>query len=205
MKAHRQDSGFALVDVLIALSIVGMVTVTLVSVFSYAQDASASVQADKAYLDDISLLHRVLVDAFAETKTSDGLLAGLSGDDATLTVLTAAPRLLPFLDAPVRLTLRPDSEGAGLHATWSSEGNRAPVVAHRIVSTAYRVRFGYLSPQTGWAPSWSDRSRVPSTIQVELRSARDGARRIDLALSVRETKSALCAVQPSLKPCRAVW
>ena len=63
MRWRSDESGFSLVELLIALAILGLVVVTLTSTFGFAQNVF-QLMSDAAYqLDDITLTRRLLVDA----------------------------------------------------------------------------------------------------------------------------------------------
>ncbi len=204
MKPNQHDSGFTVVEILVALSIVGLVAVTLISTLDYGRSALTAIQGDGHRLEQIALLRRVLAEALAQVTPSAAAQAPISGNDQTLIVVTSAPKLLSFLNSPVRLTLGPGAGGDGLSASWEATSNANSTVDHRIVAPDYRTRFSYLTAETAWAHLWADQLRIPSAIRVELRRAQSIGKGVELIFPVRAVANSACAVDPRALPCRAI-
>jgi type II secretory pathway component PulJ len=202
MKPNQPDVGFTVVEILVALSIIGLVAVTLISTLDYGRNALTAIQSDGHRLEQIALLRRVLAEALAQVTPAASARAPISGNDRTLIVMTSAPRLLSFLNSPVRFALGPGAGGDGLSASWDADSNPNSV-DHRIVSSDYSVRFSYLAAEAAWTHVWADQTRAPSAIRAELRRAQGIGKGVELIFPVRVLASSVCAVEPRAAPCRA--
>ena len=200
MRLQHPDSGFTVVELLIALSIISLVMVTLFSALGYARLMLGSGQETKRQIDDIGLLRRLLAELLTQITRSD-YGPSMSGTDTTLMAVIAAPRLLSFLAPPVRFALQPDPAHAGLMASWNSDAAPTTAITHRIVEPERVVRFSYFQPSTGWLGSWNDPLRLPLAVRVDIGREREGTGELQLEFSVRALTAAICATQPRAPSC----
>lgn len=201
MSLHEQD-GFTVVELLIALVIIALTTTTLLSALEFARNVSIPVGGKRDKLEEIALLYRLMTEQLAQVTPAKDGTASLRGAEGNLSVLTRTPRLLPFLPAPVQLSLQPVADGAGLAAFWRSEPAIGSALTHRLIRQDRHVRFGYFAPGTGWLSIWSDRLRLPALVRIQISEASASA--FDLIVPVRATEDPLCAVQSRTKSCGLV-
>jgi prepilin-type N-terminal cleavage/methylation domain-containing protein len=200
MSAHRRNSGFTVVELLIALSIISLVMITLLSALSYARFVLISSQDTKQRIDDIMLLRRLLAEALTQIEHS-GNGPSIAGTDRALVAVIAAPRLLSFLASPVRFTLQPGSDQTGLVALWNSDSLPATAIDHRIMEAERTVRFSYFKPSVGWLSSWTEPAQLPLALRVVVDRDADGAG--ELELPIQTLTPAVCATQPRAPSCGA--
>jgi prepilin-type N-terminal cleavage/methylation domain-containing protein len=201
MRLRGSDSGFTVVELLIALSIISLVMVMLLSVLGYGRMAVSASRETQQQLEELALLRRVLSDALGQiTARADGG-PSIVGSGKVLVAVIAVPRLLSFLAPPVRLTLQPGAGAAGLVASWSSDSVPAKPIEHRVLADDREVRFSYFIPTIGWRESWTEPSRLPSAVRATIANSVDARRHADLEIPVRTLVNEVCATQPRAAPC----
>jgi general secretion pathway protein J len=203
MKHPSNESGFSLVELLIALAILSLVVVTVTSTFGYAQHV-LQLMTDAAYqLDDIALTRRLLVDALGQL-TSRGAAEQQTrflGERNGFTVSATGPRILGSAGL---ITLRVEAaQAGGLTIAWRNlpESGSGTGFTRRLVAADDRVWLSYYAASTGWTTVWSDATYAPSLLRVEF--ARKGGEDTDLGLTIpiRPVRPAACAFQPAAKGC----
>jgi prepilin-type N-terminal cleavage/methylation domain-containing protein len=202
MRAHRRDSGFTVVELLIALSIISLVMVVLFSALGYARLVLTSGQETRRQIDDIALLRRLLAEALTQITHADNG-PSITGTEKTLIAVIAPPRLLSFLTPPVRFSLHPDPDATGLVAAWTSDSTPATAIDHRIIQPEGMVRFSYFKPSVGWLGSWNEPVRLPLAVRAVIERASAGTGHTELELPVRALTAAICATQPRVPSCGA--
>jgi general secretion pathway protein J len=205
MKHPSDESGFSLVELLIALAILSLVVVTVASTFGYAERV-LQLMTDAAYqLDDITLTRRLLVDALGQL-TSSGATEQQTrflGERNGFTIAATGPRILGSA-GPITLKVEAAQAG-GLTIAWQnlpeSGSGTGTGFTRRLVAADYRVWLSYYATNTGWTTVWSDAGYAPSLLRVEF--ARKGGEDTDLGLTIpiRPVRPAACAIQPAAKGC----
>ena len=203
MKHPSDESGFSLVELLIALAILSLVVVTVTSTFGYAQRV-LQLMTDAAYqLDDITLTRRLLVDALGQL-TSSGATEQQTrflGERNGFTIAAAGPRILGSA-GPITLKVEAVQRG-GLAIAWQNlpESGSSTGFTRRLLAADYRVWLSYFAASTGWTTVWSDASYAPTLLRVEF--ARNGGEGTELGLTIpiRPVRLAACAIQPAAKGC----
>src|SRR5262245_26324326 len=107
MNRLRSDSGFTIVELLVALAIVALALAALVGTLNYVRSVAASAEGNRRHIEDIILLRRILADALGQVKLSqDG--GAVFGNSTALSVSALPPRILSFLPSPIWLSLEQD-------------------------------------------------------------------------------------------------
>jgi general secretion pathway protein J len=203
MKHPSDESGFSLVELLIALAILSLVVVTVTSTFGYAERV-LQLMTDAAYqLDDITLIRRLLVDALGQL-TSSGATEQQTrflGERNGFTIAATGPRILGSA-GPITLKVEAAQRG-GLTIAWQNppEIGSGTGFTRRLLAADCRVWLSYFAASTGWTAVWSDASYAPSLLRVEF--ARKGGEDTELGLTIpiRPVRPAACAIQPAAKGC----
>jgi prepilin-type N-terminal cleavage/methylation domain-containing protein len=204
MRWRSDESGFSLVELLIALAILSLVVVTLTSTFGFAQSVF-QLMSDAAYqLDDITLTRRLLVDALNQLSSSGAteqqtrVLGGRNG----FTIVALGPRIFGSA-GPITLKVEA-AQGGGLAASWlnTTDGENGTTLVRRIVASDYRVWLSYYAASTGWSASWSDTSREPALLRVEF-ARKESKEDTELALimQIRRVRPVACTLRAAMKGC----
>jgi prepilin-type N-terminal cleavage/methylation domain-containing protein len=204
MRWRSDESGFSLVELLIALAILSLVVVTLTSTFGFAQSVF-QLMSDAAYqLDDITLTRRLLVDALNQLSSSGAteqqtrVLGGRNG----FTIFALGPRIFGSA-GPITLKVEA-AQGGGLAASWlnTTDGKNGTTLVRRIVASDYRVWLSYYAASTGWSASWSDTSREPALLRVEF-ARKESKEDTELALimQIRRVRPVACTMRAAMKGC----
>ena len=203
MKHPSDESGFSLVELLIALAILSLVVVTVTSTFGYAQRV-LQLMTDAAYqLDDITLTRRLLVDALGQL-TSSGATEPQTrflGERNGFTIAATGPRILG-LAGPITLKVEAAQAG-GLTISWQNlpESGSGTGFTRRLVAADYRVWLSYYAASTGWTTLWSDASYAPSLLRVEFAQKGGEGTELGLTIPIRPVRPAACAIRPAAKGC----
>jgi prepilin-type N-terminal cleavage/methylation domain-containing protein len=203
MRWRADESGFSLVELLIALSILSLVVVTVTSTFGFAQRVFQLV-SDAAYqLDNVTLTRRLLADAISQLVSSGApeRQTRFSGERNAFTISALGPRIFGSA-GPVTLKVE-TAQGGGLAISWLSttDDENGTGSVRRVVASDYRVWLSYYAARTGWTAVWSDTSYEPSLLRVEF--ARKGSEDTKLALTlpIQRVRPTLCATRPAVKGC----
>jgi general secretion pathway protein J len=204
MKSCCDERGFTLVELLVALSVLGLVLVTLASVFDAAHRMFFAAGQSARELEELALVRRLLTDSLGQLTGVPGEGAALAGDDRSLTVFAPAPRVLAHA-APVLLDLAPNSDQRGLLASWSAEPSKgsSSSPARRIVVRERQVRFAYFSLDAGWLASWSDPARAPGLVRVTVGEGGTETASTELVFETRLLARTSCGSRSAGRLCGA--
>jgi prepilin-type N-terminal cleavage/methylation domain-containing protein len=200
MTENCRESGFTLVEVLIALSIISLAVVALISTLDYAHNAWGATEHDRQQQQEVMLLHRLLSQALMQVVMTDGG-SGVIGYEDRVTLVTVPPRMLSHLSAPLFLSIQADANGNGLGALWSGGVGDGAGIDRLILSPDRRARFSYFAPQVGWAGSWNDKSRFPALLRAQISNA-TGAIPVQLMFTIQAVVAKVCATEPKAPSCR---
>jgi prepilin-type N-terminal cleavage/methylation domain-containing protein len=203
MKHRSDESGFSLVELLIALAILSLVVATVTSAFAYAQRV-LQLMTDAAYqLDDITLTRRLLIDVLSQLASSGGTeqQTRFLGERNGFTVVSIGPRIFGSA-GPITLKVGTAQRG-GLDISWQNLPESGSAFSRRVVAADYQVWLSYFAPSTGWTAVWSDIGYAPTLLRVEF--AQKGGEDTDLGLTIpiRLMRPAACAIRPAMKGCES--
>jgi len=204
MRCRSDESGFSLVELLIALAILSLVVVTLTSTFGFAQSVF-QLMSDAAYqLDDITLTRRLLADALSQLSSSSATeqQTRLLGERNGFTIVALGPRIFGSA-GPITLKVEA-AQGGGLAASWlnTTDSENGTTLVRRIVASDYRVWLSYYAASTGWSSSWDDTGREPALLRVEF-ARKESKEDTELALimQIRRVRPVPCTIRPAMKGC----
>lgn len=187
---HRDD-GFTLVELLIAIAIIGALMAILVSAIGIARQSAERADKFIKSTGEQALLNRVLRDALAQvvrTQNDNALL----GTARTLTVRTVAPRV-PALTGIILLSVEPDTNGDGAIILWQPVSQPQDAIKHRLLRAGHQLWFSYFDPAKGWSNAWNEREAIPSVIRASILDESGDEPRVDLDIPLRSVLSLACA------------
>jgi prepilin-type N-terminal cleavage/methylation domain-containing protein len=195
------DRGFTLIEVLVTLSILGLVVVALTSAFGFAQQVFVSMGQSADGLADIVALRRLLEDTLQQIENDESAPAVLIGSRQGFTVHALGP---PILGAPgiVNLTIETPPVG-GLAVAWlgAGEDRNAAALLHHTIARFGRAWFSYYSQRSGWVEAWRETPLWPAIVRLDFTRRSEGGPDFSLLLSTRALSPAICAVQTSGRKC----
>ena len=180
-------AGFTLIEMLVALSLTGIIALLVYGVLAAGADSEERLgrkERDlRASLGGRRLLESALRNALPALRPGDDAFVlenatsadGLPADRLSFTTRGSMPPLLPSLDWKVRIDPRP--EGLVLEATPTGIAQAEPVLAVMPGVRGLQVKvLERLGTGPGdWKDGWSYRSIIPAALRLEL-WADDGTR-----------------------------
>jgi prepilin-type N-terminal cleavage/methylation domain-containing protein len=201
MRALSNESGFSLVELLIALSILSLVVATLTVTFGFAQGVFEQM-GDAAYrLNDITLTRRLLGDALSQLESNrPDETTVFAGNKTGFTMSAIGPRILSTTGPMIlKVEILP---GGGLAMSWEgSAGDERNGAVRRVLASDYAIRLTYYSVATGWTEIWSDAEHAPSLLRIGFAEKERADRELALTLTVRRLRPVLCAMSAAVKGC----
>jgi general secretion pathway protein J len=183
---HRHEAGFTLVELLVALALLGLLTVLVFGGLRLSLRAWTKTHDEVAEATDLwaveSLLNRTIASAdpaFASPDANDRVLA-FDGEDQALALLAPLPQAIaPGLIARMRFFLLPDGESQSLFMAWrldlpaAESGKSLSEDRVKLLDRVETIHFDYFGPPEGggpasWRPQWSGRSRLPELVRIRL-------------------------------------
>ncbi|MGC2776749.1 MAG: type II secretion system protein [Bradyrhizobium sp.] len=184
-RPNNAQSGFTLIEALVALALMGLLVSTLLAITSQwlpnwdrglhriQRSEAVSVALDRISAD-IAASEFIRPDGQAKSVLFDGSDASI-----TLARTSLGPNGGRGLDM-VRIAETGDGDGAALtrtRATFAPGGATARNFAEPVVllRAPYRVTFAYAGADRVWKPSWRNAERLPAAVLVTVRDARGGS------------------------------
>lgn len=181
-----RESGFTLLEALIAMALTGMILVILTSLtghwmanwrkgFERVQSADLlglgvdRIAADLASADFVSLGDNGARTYFAGTETSVTFVRSAIGPNAAAGLEIV--RLAEDEDVRGRVFVRSRTPFAPVTSTAVDSGNvefTNPIV---LVRPPFRVSFAYAGRDRVWKDSWQDTNQLPTAVRVTVRNA----------------------------------
>jgi general secretion pathway protein J len=204
--------GFTLVELMLALALMGMVTVMLLGSTRFGVAAWARTDALAATAQDLALgraiLARDLETAYPEWSVDEHAVQHVpfEGTDRQLVFLAPAPESMGAAGF-VRFTLRADADRLELSGV-PELSTVDPPPASVLVSGASSTEFAYYGPAgIGEAPAWQDhwqgRAQLPLLVRVRVGfPAGDLRKWPDLVVRPRIAEDASCVYDPLSYHCR---
>jgi general secretion pathway protein J len=209
------DSGFTLVETLVALVVVSLLSAALYQAFLLGNRAWTGLSARAAAIDEIAVAQRLLRQLLEQSyplpaPTAQGFRVDFRGERSSITFWTPPPDIWRYPGGyiPARISMR-ETEGGKQLVLSLSELNGAQrttedVVLLRGLDT---VTFEYFGPAgsaaPAWTPSWTDRAVQPGLVRLRV-TFPDGDRRRwpDLVVNPKITLDAECVHDPLTQRCR---
>jgi general secretion pathway protein J len=204
---HHGAEGFTLVELLVAITLIALLTVGLYQAFGIGTRAARTVSANIDRPAEIALAYDFMERSFA---TAEPLTASTGSPQAAID-FDGQSEALSFVALPpaflaiggfqrVHLGLEPGKNGARLVVSWDGVA-RGPIAAQparlqlsvlidevRSLSFAY---FGVAGPKQrpAWLDRWSERDGLPQLIRMRLILA-NGTQAPDLIVAPRLAQTA---------------
>lgn len=181
-----REAGFTLVELLVALALVGVMTglifggVRLAGRAWESADAQASDGADLWAVE--SVLRRAIgsaYPAYASADPSDGRIA-FEGGPSSLSLLAPLPQAVEAgVTAAMRFQLLPEKSSRVLVMNWrldlpaSAQDGPLPEQQARLLGQVRRLGFAYFGPREPggtpvWQRDWVGRDRLPALVRVAI-------------------------------------
>jgi prepilin-type N-terminal cleavage/methylation domain-containing protein len=199
-------SGFTLLEMLVAIAVLGLLTVSVARGVSIGSFSLARARAAAAAANDLRTSDQMVRDliaaaspAFASENLLDRRIV-FGGTEDSLTLVTRRPASLgtpvPIL---ARIFVAPDAHA--LMLAWrldlppSDGGGTLPEAYVLISHNVAAVRFSYLG-DAGWQRTWTGATALPRKIGIEIET--DGAAaQTPLVIEPRSDASAACTYDPT--------
>ena len=160
--AERTQTGFSLLEVLIAIAILAGVAMVLGPAISAAARASSRIHQGAAIEEDLRTARQFFNDIIQQEIILDGKSTGtvLTGEASSLTLTTLDPGNMSPVN--VKLTLTNDAPGA-LVAKFTTAGNDE-AQNYTLLSNVIGARFEFLE-NAQWREAWHD-ATPPALIRL---------------------------------------
>jgi general secretion pathway protein J len=214
MTRPRGDTGFTLLEMMVAIAVLGLLSLSVAKGLHLGSDSFARARArsgDAERMRDARrILHQLIagaIPAFAQASPDDRRVA-FAGAPEEADFIT---RLPPAAGGPAMVAARLFLVRHTLFLAWRldlprSDGDGTlpeqllPIAAH--IQT---VAFAYLDPVSGWQRSWTDRTLLPGSIRLAIQN--DDERRTlwpDLVVETRATANTDCIYDATDIECRRI-
>jgi general secretion pathway protein J len=223
MKRPVKDAGFTLLEMLVAISVLGLLSMSIASGLHVGSDGFIRARLHTATADRMAHADRLLktliagtYPAFAEPNLDDRRIA-FAGEPQNLTFITRLPQIIgsPAMVA-ARLHIAEMDGQPALILDWrldlpgadeqGSPPETSTVIATGVsgISLAY---FGAAEPNAppAWQQSWADKTTLPSLIRITLQDDTQAKTPWpDLVAAPLATGNTACIYDPTDVECRRI-
>jgi general secretion pathway protein J len=214
--AAGTENGFTLIELIVAVALLGMLTMTLFAGIGFGTRAWNAAQHESATLTRISLAQIALNDLLERSfplmirSVAENARVDFNGTANSIAFLIPAPvEIAPGGLARVTLTLEPHD--AGFVLIYTAEPERAvgaPSLRRVLLRDIDTMAFSYFGADdkdqpAKWESTWQNRAHLPKLIRIQGTLMRM-ARATWPVLTVRPhvTADASCVFDPLVKDCR---
>ena len=216
----RGDAGFTLVELMIAIALLGMLTVLAYGAVQFGnlswrhaglrRDANADRAAVRQLLGRSI---RTAYPAFRSSEYGDRRIA-FHGEPETLEMIAPLPEALtPGIMAVERFVLGVDSEHSALMMQWhldllAATGDALPSQAVQVARSIAKLRFAYFGrlrddQAPAWFDRWSGMDRLPELVRVRIwRIGDTDAPWLDFSAETGTTTNTACVYDLESPTCR---
>lgn len=159
----KNDGGFTLLEVLVALCLIATTSLLAMSAISLTIAAVTTVRSTEANIAAVNMVDHIVRDAAGQI-ASVGSHQYISGSDRDIS-LTTYPKPPIAFTGPVLLRIENDAEGR-IVASWRSIAGAGQMISHALVKDA-RIGFLYLDDNETWSSNWSS-AKPPIAVRVTL-------------------------------------
>ncbi|HEY1505073.1 MAG TPA: prepilin-type N-terminal cleavage/methylation domain-containing protein [Stellaceae bacterium] len=205
---HRDAAGFTLVELLVAITLIALLTVGLYQAFGIGTRAAGAIGENIDRSAQIALTYDFMERAFSAaeplptaTDSSSDTTIDFDGESQALSFVAVPPAYLAIGGFQrLRLGLEPGKNGSRLIVTWTgiARGSAVPqatmllpsILIDQLRSVAFAY-FGVAGPQqkAAWLDRWSERNALPQLIRLRLTFA-NGMHAPDLIVAPRLAETA---------------
>jgi general secretion pathway protein J len=220
---RRGEAGFTLVELLVAMTLLGLLTILVLGGVKIAIRTWAKTHDDIAEATDLwaveNLLRRTIADTdpvFA-TLHGDDRIIDFEGESTALSLLAPLPQAIaPGVMARMRFFLLPDGQSQALIMAWranlpaAASGEMLREDKVKLLDRVRAMQLDYFGPgEAGgpavWQSSWTGRTRLPNLIRI--RVERDDSAAPNWPELVAEPRAGLttgCIYDPVSGDCRRI-
>jgi general secretion pathway protein J len=216
----RSDAGFTLVELMIAVALMGMLTMLAYGAVQFGNlswhhiDSSRDADAERTAIRQL-LLHAITgaYPGFSSAEYNDRSIA-FSGEKEALQLVAPLPEALsPGVMAVEQFSMGRQGDRSSLLMSWhldlpAATGGTLPSQVVRIASSISAIRFGYFGRvKEGNPPAWFDRwsglDHLPELVRVQVWRA-DGGKTpwLDFSAETQTTANVACVYDPQTPICR---
>ncbi len=181
--SRRRSAGFTLLEMLVAVSVLGLLSMSIargLSVGSFAWARASMHNRDAARLRDARQLLQAILGgaypAFASANLDDHRIA-FAGGPEEINLITRLPQALGF---PEMVAARLSVSDRSLIMSWrldlpdAERGGPLPETVTVLIPGIGRAHFEYFSATTGWQNNWTGAASLPQSIRVQVEDAESG-------------------------------
>jgi general secretion pathway protein J len=213
MGPNRRSAGFTLVELLVAMTLLGFLTVLLFGGLRFGTRAWERSQENYSDENAVRNAENLLADAIAQAyplplhSGTQGLRVDFDGQAQQMTWLTTAG---DGADGMRKLRLSASSQDGGMSLDLFTRAELAAAAeqnSRRLLGKVDSFEIAYMGRRKGekaarWAADWHDQPRLPDLIRVRVHMSDTRLIWTDLVIAPRITADAGCVLDVLTNDCR---